>query len=283
MLDPSSSILDAEFIAFDLETTGCSPDFSEIVEIGAVRFRLDGTEIARFQQLVDPRCRIPAATTAVHGITDDMVADQPPIEEALPKFLKFLGDAEAIGMAHNAAFDVGFLNRALHRCNEVCPLTPVIDTVRLSRRWVHNCRRYTLAALGQHFGVADYVEHRGLSDSLVLKDVFLGVMREGLIVETVGDFLRLAKPKFFRATKPPEKTPCLPSEFAALQAAADSRSTVLMKYQSAKRGVAERSVTPRKFVQFRNTVYLLAFCHTDRKEKQYRLDRIRDFHVDSGE
>ncbi len=283
MLDPFSSILDTEFIAFDLETTGCSPDFSEIVEIGAVRFRLDGTELGQFRQLVDPRGHIPAATTAIHGITDDMVAGQPTIEEVLPDFLEFMGDADAIGMAHNAAFDVGFINRALHRCGAVCPLTPVIDTVRLSRRRVHDCRRYTLAALGQHFRVADYVEHRALSDSLVLKDVFLGVMRVGTPIETVGDFLRMAKPKFFRATKPPEKTPCLPTEFAALQAAADNRSTVLMRYQSARRGPAERSVTPRKFVQFRNTVYLLAFCHTDRKEKQYRLDRIQGFQVECGE
>lgn len=283
MLDPSAWLLDTEFIAFDLETTGCSPDFSEIVEIGAVRFRLDGTVLGDYCQLVDPRCQIPSATTAVHGITDDMVAGQPTIEEALPEFLEFLGDADAIGMAHNAAFDVGFINRALYRCGVVCPLTPVIDTVRLSRRWIHDSRRHTLAALGQYFGVADYVEHRALSDSLVLKDVFLGVMRAGKPMETVGDFLRFAKPKFFRATKPPEKTPCLPSEFAALQVAADNHSTVRMQYQSARRAPAERSVTPRKFVQFRNTVYLLAFCHTDRKEKQYRLDRIRGFEVECSE
>ena len=73
-----------EFIAFDLETTGLSPDFNRIVEVGAVRFRLDGTEMDRMEQLVDPRCAIPDDVTKIHGITDDMVRGQLPIEDVLP-------------------------------------------------------------------------------------------------------------------------------------------------------------------------------------------------------
>lgn len=59
---------DVEFIAFDLETTGFSPDFNRIVEVGAVRFRSDGTEVARMKQLVDPRCAILNDVTEIHGI-----------------------------------------------------------------------------------------------------------------------------------------------------------------------------------------------------------------------
>ena len=99
-----------EFIAFDLETIGLSPDFNRIVEVGAVRFRADGTELNRMEQLVDPRCAMPTDVTKIHGITDDMVHGQPPIEDVLPEFVRFLGHSETILLAHNASFDVGFPN-----------------------------------------------------------------------------------------------------------------------------------------------------------------------------
>lgn len=98
-----------EFIAFDLETTGLHPVFSRIIEIGAVRFRGDGTVLESFQQLVDPRCEISAGAAAVNGITGEMVAGQPTIEEVLPCFIDFIGDGPVVMMAHNAGFDMGFL------------------------------------------------------------------------------------------------------------------------------------------------------------------------------
>ena len=75
---PTSLMDNAEFIAFDLETTGLSPDFNRIVEVGAVRFRADGTELDRIEQLVDSRCCIPDDVIKIHGITDEMVRGQPP-------------------------------------------------------------------------------------------------------------------------------------------------------------------------------------------------------------
>ena len=103
---------DTEFIAFDLETTGLSPDLNRIVEVGAVRFRLDGTELDRMEQLVDPRCVIPADVTEIHGITDEMVCGQPPIEQVLPEFVEFLGFPETILLAHKTPT---FVNQSLAR------------------------------------------------------------------------------------------------------------------------------------------------------------------------
>ena len=85
-----ASLWDVEYLAFDVETTGLSPAFCEIVEFGAVRFTADGTEVGRFQQLVNPGCAIPFHASRVHGITDDMVSGQPRLKTVLPDFLEFL-------------------------------------------------------------------------------------------------------------------------------------------------------------------------------------------------
>ena len=85
---------DVEFVAFDLETTGLHSTFCKIVEFGAVRFRVDGTELDRMERLVDPNCPVPRDATAVHGITDDMLRGQPSIEKVLPEFVQFLGSPD---------------------------------------------------------------------------------------------------------------------------------------------------------------------------------------------
>ena len=100
------------FIAFDLETTGPPPVTSQIVEIGAIRFQGDGTILGEFEQLVDPQCHMPEEVTKIHGITDQMVINQPTIEEVFPNFIKFLGDPSDVMLAHNASFDMDILAMA---------------------------------------------------------------------------------------------------------------------------------------------------------------------------
>lgn len=107
-----ASLTKTEFVAFDLETTGLSAETARIVEIGAVRFRADGEVLGQFAQLINPECRIPAGVTAIHGITDAMVADQPVIADVLPALIEFFGDPRVLLLAHNAHFDMRFLAAA---------------------------------------------------------------------------------------------------------------------------------------------------------------------------
>ena len=95
------------FVAFDIETTGLTPVVDRIVEIGAVKFR-SGKVMDTFQELIDPEMSISPDATAVNGITDEMVAGCPLIDQALPQFVDFLADF--VSIAHNAPFDVGFLS-----------------------------------------------------------------------------------------------------------------------------------------------------------------------------
>ena len=167
-----------EFITFDLETTGLSPDFNRIVEVGAVRFRADGTELDRMEQLVDPRCAIPTDVTKIHGITDEMVRGQPPIEDVLPEFLEFLGHSETILLAYNAPFDVGFLSAAFSRCKAILPEHPVIDTLSLSRRMLPRLRNHRLETIARHLRIAESTDHRALGDALVVQSVFLKLLAQ---------------------------------------------------------------------------------------------------------
>ncbi len=96
------------FVVFDIETTGKNKKFHKITEIGAVKIT-EGRITDRFSQLVNPERPIPYNITRLTGISDDMVADKPKIEEVLPEFLRFCDGAAVV--AHNAGFDTGFIGK----------------------------------------------------------------------------------------------------------------------------------------------------------------------------
>jgi DNA polymerase-3 subunit epsilon len=121
-------LTDITFLALDTETTGLFPIMHRLVEIGAVRFRLDGRELATFQQLIDPHIPIPPDVQQVHGITDTMVRGKPTAEQIMPYFIEFLGAPDTILLAHNTPFDLGFLTMALKRLGVACPPHSVFDT-----------------------------------------------------------------------------------------------------------------------------------------------------------
>src|SRR5437016_982840 len=99
-----------EWVAFDLETTGLVAEIDRVVEIGAVRFDVNGRERGRFECLVNPERPMSPAAQAIHGISDADLKDAAPARAVLPRFLEFLGEpATIVLIAHNAAFDAGFL------------------------------------------------------------------------------------------------------------------------------------------------------------------------------
>ena len=105
-------LADVAFTVVDLETTGATPGFSKITEIGAVRLE-GGREVDTFSALVNPGVRIPEMITGITGIDDATVADAPPIDVVLPRFVDFAADSVLV--AHNAQFDLGFLDYELGR------------------------------------------------------------------------------------------------------------------------------------------------------------------------
>jgi DNA polymerase-3 subunit epsilon len=196
------------FIAFDTETTGLEPKTDKIVEIGAVKFDRLGL-IGRFSVLINPGIPMPAEAARVNGITDEMLRKQPPLEEVLPDFLRFIG--KGILVAHNAPFDVSFINAALGyywknaedrekgSTNQLSLLDPVasepevqvdepaeiwkppfpalphkiVDTRILAKELIPGRYSYKLQDLAEYLKIKAIEAHRAEDDARVCMEVFL--------------------------------------------------------------------------------------------------------------
>ncbi|HEX2893539.1 MAG TPA: DEDD exonuclease domain-containing protein [Marmoricola sp.] len=180
---------DLTFCVVDLETTGAAvAQGSMITEIGAVKVR-GGEVLGEFQTLVNPHAQIPPFIAVLTGITNSMVASAPPIEVALPSFLEFARGCVLV--AHNAPFDVGFLQHFARELGHPWPSFEVVDTARLARRVVTrddapNCK---LSSLAVAFGASTTPNHRALSDARATVDVLHGLFERlgGLGVHTLEE------------------------------------------------------------------------------------------------
>ncbi len=150
-----------DYVAVDIETTGLSPRYSAIIELGAVKVR-GSRPRDEVSLLVNPGFDIPPAITALTGITDDMLWTAPPLADVLPYFLDFIGTDVILG--HNVNFDVNFLyDKAL-----MMGLPPLgndfVDTMRLSRRLYPQYRHHRLSDLSERMGILPDTAHRALAD-----------------------------------------------------------------------------------------------------------------------
>lgn len=166
---------EARFVVVDLETASGRPVPGSIIEIGA--YRMQGRRILdAFQSVVKPRMRIPRFVARLTSITEEMVAAAPPIEDVLPRFRAFLGDA--VMVAHNAQFDHAFLDFEFRRLFGIGLLNPVLCTLRMARRLLPSIRRRRLDLLAEHFGLSTAGRHRGLGDARMaaeLLSIFLEI------------------------------------------------------------------------------------------------------------
>jgi DNA polymerase III subunit epsilon len=157
------------FCVLDLETTGAAPPECAITEVGAIKLR-GGECLGTFQTLVNPGVGIPPEITFLTGITEAMVLPAPWIEEVLPSFLEFLGDAVIVG--HNVRFDMRFLQSALVSSGRAPLPNRFVDTCALARRLVRdevpNCRLGTLA---ERLRLPHKPTHRALADALATGDL----------------------------------------------------------------------------------------------------------------
>lgn len=178
------------FVVVDLETTGLRPTTDRITEIGAVKV-CGGEVLGELRTFIHPGRPIPAAITAVTGITDAMVRGAPTIAQVLPSLRSFLGDA--VFVAHNAPFDLGFLRAAFAAQGDGTHLDPVVvDTARLARRLIRDeVRDLRLATLARHLRSRTAPEHRALSDARATVDVLHGLIeRAGSLGATTLEDLR---------------------------------------------------------------------------------------------
>ncbi len=188
-------IEDAELVVFDLETTGLSATRDRICEIGAVR--VAALEVREtFETLVRPGVALPPTIARLTGLRDMELRAAPRPELAIRRFLSFAGDAALA--AHNARFDVSFLDRSVERLTGRKVAAPVVDTVWLARRLLHRrSERFSLRQLAHFFGTSCEPCHRALPDALATAEILVALL--GLAQErgarTLAEIVELAAPR----------------------------------------------------------------------------------------
>ncbi len=161
--------LTGRFVVFDLETTGFSPLANQIIEIGAVLVE-EGKITDRFSTFVNPHVPIPYRIEQLTGISDPMVEDAPDISEILPKFLEFCQGAVLV--AHNASFDVGFVERNCQRLGLSFDFTSV-DTVGMARFLLPALNRFKLDTVAKALQIPLYNHHRAVDDAACTAEIFV--------------------------------------------------------------------------------------------------------------
>ena len=152
-------------IVLDTETTGLDYTREKLVEFAAVRLE-NGKIVDEYQTLINPEQHIRKSSIAIHGITQDMVADAPTEAEALPKILEFIGDYPIV--AHNAIFDYSFLNEAKLRVMGTSLENPRIDTQAMFKEIAPELESHGLEALTNRFNVELNNHHRAMADTMGL-------------------------------------------------------------------------------------------------------------------
>ena len=244
----------ARIVALDLETTGLVPATDRVVEVAAVAW-CDGREDGHFHTLVNPGCPIPATATAIHGITDAMVADAPTLAEILPALMVFC-QADAV-VAHNAKFDVNFLRLECARADVPLFTSPVSCSCTLARRRLPGMPNYRLETLKRVLGLGDSQSHRALQDARDCLAIYLHCLATGL-----------ATPELPEDSPPPDRA-CV----ERLRRAAQAGETLMIEYKDGRGRTTNRAIRP---IQFDPSYQIVeAYCLLRQDTRHFFLNRVR--------
>jgi DNA polymerase-3 subunit epsilon len=261
---------DLPIACVDTETTGASAAFGhKIIEIGVVRIE-NGREVARYEQLIDPRRRITAGVTAFTGISQAMVEGQPRFEDQLDVLIGMLSGAAILG--HNIRFDLSFLQAEFRQAKldikELGPM-PVLDTLRIARRRFGRGGN-ALAVLSRRLGVDPIRSHRALADAITTAAVFEKLLEpyggyECALCECMehqGGPMDLARPASARV---------LPLE---LEEALEANRPVSLEYIDGFGNRTERIVQPLHVRRRMGQLMLIAHCALRNDQRTFKLDRV---------
>jgi len=155
-----------DYVVVDFETTGLRPGADQIIQVGAVKYH-NHEQVAVMNQLVNPLRSISTRITALTGITNAMVKNEPEIDSVISELIEFIGELPIV--AHNASFDMNFLY-ALEEKVEI-PTYTVIDTLKLSRKVFNDTPNHKLTTLAQYLQLEHHA-HDALGDCLVTAKIY---------------------------------------------------------------------------------------------------------------
>lgn len=268
--DPNQPLDKTTFAVFDVETTGLSPAYGHRVCEVAVLRQCDGVEQARFESLVDPGRPISAGAFRVNRITAEMLVGTPTFDRVAGRLLALMEDAVLV--AHNAPFDLGFLAAELEMARLPPPEGPVVDSLSLARR-VYGLRRNSLSAVAGALRVEAGPAHRAMGDVWTTHRVLEQILWEldrRWGVSTLGQLIAFQGGPI---PYPHSRALPLPPDIAE---ALESKGRVLMRYVDARGQETERAVRPLRVSERRGHLYLLAHCYRAEALRTFRLDRVAE-------
>lgn len=254
------------FAFLDVETTGLAPERGHrVCEIAVVR-TVGRLETRRFCSLVNPGRRIGAGAQAVNGITDSMVADAPRFRQLLSEVLPLLEGTVIV--AHNAPFDLGFVNHELRLAWRAHLDNPVVDTLAIARQ-AYRFPSNSLDALTRRLGLFHPQQHRALGDALAVKSLLWWLVDDLHTndVTTLGDLLDIQHGRHRGAVS---IEPIRPE----LEEAINRGRPLQLRYLSRQGSITDRWVEPIRIDERLGRRYLVAYCHLRQAERSFRLDRI---------
>jgi DNA polymerase III epsilon subunit family exonuclease len=261
-------LTETSFCALDLETTGTNAGLHMIVEVGIVRFTMNGI-VEIYESLVNPGVKIPEDVIAVHGITDDMVRNAPPIGDLLEDISRVMRDTLLV--IHNPGFDLSFMGWAFHKNEWMAPVMEAVDTVRLSRIAWPGLRNYKLETICENLRL-NISPHRALPDALACMEVFKHVIKQqdkagrwaiADLIAFHGNLIRFIKVKGKRITAPGKRMMGLQLGEKASITYVDQSGTITV-----------RTIHPREFITIGSEAYVLAYCNLRGDTRYFKMDRI---------
>lgn len=269
----TAALADVPLVFLDVETTGLDPSRGDrVCEVALIRREPSG-QTREWSQLIDPQRPISPGAYAVNRIGAALLKGAPRFAAIISEVNELAGDA--VWVAHNAPFDLGFLQTEYRRARRTFIDRPVIDTVHIARRHFR-FRSNRLGALAREFGVAVPEAHRALGDCRTTLAVFECLI-DAVYSEAAPRISDLAvHPERIRAGSDPWNT--LPTSLEHMLAESPEVEIV---YVSAEGVRSIRRVTVIEVVQGSHDLYLVAHCHMRDEERTFRLDRIIDWKAPS--
>lgn len=270
----TTSWKDRTLVAFDTETSGAYPVNDDIVEIGAVKWR-NGQIIEEYQTLVKPRRLMGDAVIKIHGITNEMVANSETIDQVLPKFHAFIGDAVVI--AHHAPFDLGFLTYEFERLNLPLPPGETLCSSLLARALIGEAPNHRLQTLAGILNIPPGKAHRALDDAKVCLSVTLECLKRIGETASIADVaMKMGKPlawsNYVIRNSGDEKL------IRVCDAILEKKDLQIMYEGGSLKGIARR-LTPTGLVRNPDGDFIYGHCHIDGHSKRFYMNRISQLDV----
>ncbi|MBE2221869.1 MAG: WYL domain-containing protein [Anaerolineae bacterium] len=264
--------LSAPFVVLDTETTGLHPHTGHrVVEIGAVRYE-NGEKVAEFSHLLQPGRRMDPDASRVNGIDDIDLLGKPTFADIAPDLLTMLDGALLV--AHNAAFDAGFVGMEFfvsgytNENGNGVPDNPWLCTLLLARHHFYFGRN-NLSNIARHLNVRMGRAHRALNDVYMTAEIFKRMTQKlaDHKIITIADLLHAQGGAIYTPRSPQTDLPPL------LAAALENGRSLHIRYASPT-GESHRTITPKYVTENQGIIYLVAYCHTREDQRTFRLDRI---------